>query len=495
MRPTARGQDQAPSFAQFMVDPGSTHSGGGVMRAVVRRRWAWTFVCAVLSAAGSSDNFVTSVWAQAHRSDEPVEFSQPTLTGDWGGLRSDLERKGVTFTLNYTNDFLANVRGGIGRGAIGIGAFQPQLDLDLGKLVGWDGGRFHTHGLITHGSAFSPTYLGNILAVSNLEAGPVARLYSFWYEQNALNDRLSVRAGLMSADSQFLQSKTAANFINNGISWPTFLAANLPAGGPAYPLPAPGVRVRIKPRDDVAFQAAVFSGDPSGGNGSNQNLPLPTGTVISFRGGAFVIAELSFLPNQGKDAAGLPGAYRIGAWHHTSPRFGDQRFDNTGRSLADPTSTGIPLDHTGDSGIYGVVDQMLYRAPGSDDRGLSGFVRAGGVPNDRNLINFYADAGLLYKGLIAGRPDDKVGVATGYARVGDNARGLDSDIGFFGNFFYPVRSGEVMVEMIYQAQLAPWWMLQPEVQYIVRPGGGVLNSDGSLRQNAWVIALRSALNF
>jgi porin len=146
------------------------------MRAVVRRRWAWTFVCAVLSAAGSSDNFVTSVWAQAQRSDEPVEFSQPTLTGDWGGLRSDLERRGVTFTLNYTYDFLANVRGGIGRGAIGLGAFQPQLDLDLGKLVGWDGGRFHTHGLITHGSAFSPTYLGNILAVSNLEAGPVARL-------------------------------------------------------------------------------------------------------------------------------------------------------------------------------------------------------------------------------------------------------------------------------------------------------------------------------
>jgi hypothetical protein len=62
MRPAARGRDQAPSFAQFMVDPGSTHSGGGVMRAVVRRRWAWTFVCAVLSAAGSSDNFVTSVW-------------------------------------------------------------------------------------------------------------------------------------------------------------------------------------------------------------------------------------------------------------------------------------------------------------------------------------------------------------------------------------------------------------------------------------------------
>jgi porin len=299
----------------------------------------------------------------------------------------------------------------------------------------------------------------------------------------------------MSADSQFLQSKTAANFINNGISWPTFLAGNLPAGGPAYPLPDPGIRVRIKPADDVELQAAVFSGDPSGGNGSNQSAPLPTGTVFSFRGGAFFIAEASYLPNQGKDAKGLPGAYRIGAWYHTSPRFGDQRFDNTGRSLADPLSTGIPLNHTGDSGIYGVVDQTLYRVAGTEDQGLSAFVRAGGAPNDRNLINFYADGGLIYKGLIPRRPDDKIGISAAYARVGDNARALDADIGSFGNFFYPVRSAETMVELMYQAQLAPWWTVQPDLQYIIRPGGGVLNSGDGLRPNAWVIAFRSTLSF
>ena len=77
------------------------------------------------------------------------------------------------------------------------------------------------------------------------------------------------------------------------------------------------------------------------------------------------------MPNQSKDARGLPGAYRIGAWYHTSARFADQRFDNTGLSLASPQSTGIPLDHTGDYGVYGVVDQMLYRVPGTDDQGLS----------------------------------------------------------------------------------------------------------------------------
>ena len=246
----------------------------------------------------------------------------------------------------------------------------------------------------------------------------------------------------------------------------------------------------------MQFQAAVFSGDPSGGNGSNQPVPLPTGTVFSFSGGAFFIAEASYLPNQNKDARGLPGAYRVGAWYHTSARFADQRFDDTGLSLANPQSTGIPMEHAGDGGVYGVIDQMLYRVPGTDDQGLSGFVRAGGVPQDRNLINFYADGGLLYKGLVPHRPNDKIGIATAVARVGDNARGFDADVGFFsGNAFFPVRSSEAVIELMYQAQLKPWWMLQPDLQYVINPGGGVLNSDGSLRKNALVIGVRSFINF
>jgi len=31
------------------------------------------------------------------------------------------------------------------------------------------------------------------------------------------------------------------------------------------------------------------------------------------------------------------------------------------------------------------------------------------------------------------------------SRVGDNARGLDADIGLFGRFFYPVRSARLGV--------------------------------------------------
>ncbi len=452
-------------------------------------------MCAALALAGAYNGLATIAFAQSIRSDNPAPAGREYLTGDWDGLRSYLENYGVTFTFSDTNDLLANVSGGIKTGAVGLGAFQPQLDLDLEKLAGWQGDRIHVHGLITYGPPFSADYLGNILAVSNIEAGPMARLYAFWYEHNAPDDRWSIRFGLMLADSQFLQSSTAANFINNGISWPTFLAANLPASGPAYPLPAPGIRVRVQPRDDIQLQAAVFSGDPSGGDGSNLPAPLPTGTIFSFSGGAFFIAEASYLLDQGKDARGLPGVYRVGAWYATSSNFADQRFDNTGLSLASPLSTGIPAEHTGDSGVYGVIDQMLYRVSGTDDHGLSAFARAGGVPNDRNLINFYADGGFVYKGLTPARPNDKIGIAAAFARVGDNAQGLDADIGLFGDFYYPVRSSETVIEMMYQAQLTPWLLVQPDLQYIINPGGGVLNPDGSLRKNALVIGVRSSINF
>ena len=93
------------------------------------------------------------------------------------------------------------------------------------------------------------------------------------------------------------------------------------------------------------------------------------------------------------------------------------------------------------------------------------------------------------------RPDDKIGVAFAYALVGANASGLDADRRAFGDFLFPVRSGEAMIEMTYQAKLKPWWTLQPDLQYIIRPGGGLLNPGDGLRPDAWVIVLRSALSF
>ena len=435
----------------------------------------------------------TSAWAQTPSLASPDVWSQPTLTGDWQGVRPNLERRGISFSLNYATEVLANVRGGIRRGAVGNGLFQPQIDVDLAKLWGWQGGMFRASGIVTHGPGLTPGYVGNLMTISNIEAGPVARMYELWYEQSALDDRFSVRTGLMTADD-FMSSESASTFLNNTFGWNTLFSYALPAGGPSYPIPAPAVRVGIKPASDVYFQAAVFSGDPSGGNGSNQGAELPRGTVFSFRGGAFLITEIGYTPNQEKNATGLPASYKLGAWYHSSSRFGDQRVDTLGRSLADPTSNGVPFDHTGNWALYAVVDQMLFRVPGAEDQGLSGFVRVTGAPTYRNLVDFYIDGGLVYTGLIPGRPNDKFGVAAAYAKISNRARDLDRDTGFFENSPYPMRRAETGIEITYRAKLAPWWTLQGDLQYIIRPGGGVLNDDGSYRQNAWVVGLRSILN-
>ncbi len=69
------------------------------------------------------------------------------------------------------------------------------------------------------------------------------------------------------------------------------------------------------------------------------------------------------------------------------PDFADQRYglDGTGAqvSLADPT-VADPLNHSGNWGIYGVADQMIWRG---GDRSVNLFVRAGYSPADRNLVS------------------------------------------------------------------------------------------------------------
>jgi porin len=118
-----------------------------------------------------------------------------------------------------------------------------------------------------------------------------------------------------------------------------------------------------------------------------------------------------------------------------------------------------------------------------------------GAPGDRNLIDFYFDTGLAYKGAF-GRSDDTVGVGFAYARIGGAARSLDRDTAATTPG-YPKRSSEMLLEVSYQYQAAPWWQLQPTFQYVVNPGGGIPNPNifGRRIGNAAVLGLRTTIIF
>ena len=94
---------------------------------------------------------VASGWVSASEDNPDGFFVRPSLSGDWGGLRSKLEDQGIVFSLTQTSDVMGNVNGGVRRGVEYDGLFQPQVDMDLGKLMGWSGGRAHVSAYVVQG--------------------------------------------------------------------------------------------------------------------------------------------------------------------------------------------------------------------------------------------------------------------------------------------------------------------------------------------------------
>ena len=66
-----------------------------------------------------------------------------------------------------------------------------------------------------HGPSLSQGWVGNLMNVSNDRGMPPAtRLYNLWLQQNLFDDVLSVRAGMMNVDAEFMTSQTASLFMN-----------------------------------------------------------------------------------------------------------------------------------------------------------------------------------------------------------------------------------------------------------------------------------------
>lgn len=452
---------------------------------------ALVLLCATAAGAAAQEAADT----QSAQIDSDV-WHRATLTGDWGGIRTTLADHGITPSMTYTGDLQDIVQGGIHRGGVYDSLFQPQVDIDLNKLAGWQGATAHISMEGITGPSISASYAGNLTNTSSINGRPAIRLYNAWLQQDVGNGLLSVRAGLMNADAEFFVSQTASMFVDSAFGWPAILALDLPGGGPAYPLSSPGVRLKLQPTPNLALLAAMFSGDPTGQSGTNSlTTQQPSGTLISFTGGVLAMAEADWSLNQGKDAKGLPITLKVGGWYHSSRHFGDQRFDSSGLSLADPASNGMPRDHHGNWGLYGIADTKLFSGPCGKDTGLSAFARIAGAPDAQNLVSFYADGGLAYKGLIPLRPDDTAGLAVVYERISNRARSLDLDQRGLDGTIMPIRNQEVVLEISYQAQVTRWWTLQPDMQAIFNPGGRVANADGSVRQNALLLGLRTTVAF
>ena len=164
------------------------------------------------------------------------------------GAAHALAQYGISFAIQETSEVLGNVTGGAQRGAAYDGLTQMALQLDTQRAFGWHGGTFNVSALQIHGSNLSASNLLTLQTASGIEADRATRLWELWYQQKFLDeDRLDIKIGQQSLDQEFMVSQNAGYFVNTMFGWPMVPSADLPGGGPAYPLSALGVRLRARP--------------------------------------------------------------------------------------------------------------------------------------------------------------------------------------------------------------------------------------------------------
>ncbi|MEZ0255720.1 MAG: carbohydrate porin [Chthoniobacter sp.] len=444
-------------------------------------------------------------------SDPPPPSPGDVLNGDWGGARSALANRGIVPSLSYVGEVMGNTTGGFRRATIYEGLLTLGLDVDLQKLVNWQGAKFHIGGLVPHGAGLTQKALGDVGVVSFIDAYDGARLDTLWLEQSFGGNRFSLRVGVLALDDEFYQNTAEGLCVHAAYGWSSALGLNVPL--PTYPYACLGARLKAQLSSWSYVMVGAFDGNPAPGvfHDPSPNAVSSTdfnkhGTAFSLRRdeGAFLLAEAGVHFNDPpdpnappvpqtdwkkavKEPRGLFTSVKVGVGYDTDT-FSDS-YDATVIGLGSPTAPDRARARGGDWAVYTQVDQELFREPGSDSQGLSAFLHGTYMPPDRNAFDFSGEAGLVYTGLIPKRDDDQCGIgcalihasAPSVAATRDSNRATDTNSA--------VSPYELAFEATYNAHLRPGVWLQPDLQFIVHPGA--TNAHG----NALVIGLRTTINF
>jgi porin len=422
-------------------------------------------------------------------------LDRDTATGDWFGDRTRLQNAGITFALTDQSEVWGNLSGGLREGAVFDGLTTASLKLDLQKLFGWPGATFDISALQIHGRGPTPNLTGNLQLISNIEATRSTKLYDLWIEQRLFSERLSIRLGQEGANDELMLSQYATPFLNSSFGYPGLLAVDLPSGGPNYPLGAPFVRIKLQATPQFSLTAAVYTDDPAPPGSGDPQIRDKSGTALRLNDGALWFGELAYSVNQDSDAKGLPATYKLGALY-TSSTFDDQFYDSQGHPLASPTSTGVPRTHSGGFAVYGVVDQMVWKEPGSNGGGIGLFFLGMGAPQSYNLCDLYFEGGMNWIGPFRGREKDTFGFGAAYLQISPAKRQYGNSVIFYTGTGSQYSSNETVLEAFYICQLTPWLQLQPDAQYIVNPGAGIPSAFSQTPlKNALIIGLRSSIQF
>jgi len=407
------------------------------------------------------------------------------LFGDWYGLRTRLEDQGIIPSLTFQSNLAGNPVGGKRRGFTEADNLGLNVNADLDKLYGLQGGAFHFSTSQRSGANLSAIDVGNTFTTQQVYGRETWQVINVEYLQKFLANRVELRIGRIAAGDVFVVSPYDYLFMQNAIDGnPVGIFFNAP-GMSAYPNATWGAELKVQTTERTYLRGGVYNGDLAHTHEIHHH-----GLDWSMRGPVFLIGEAVYQRNQLKDDKGLVGNYKLGFW------FDGHSYQDFGTKVLGAAAPGLGIASTvrhGNYGFYGLFDQVLIRFGSPEEKTLRGIGVTACVQaapeQERSTMPFFCEAGILVRGIFPQRPIDVAGFGIIYGHFSSDLRSaqrlaqrLDSSVG--------VQQEETVLEWNYTFRFRNGaYFIEPDIQYIIRPGG-----TGNI-PNALVVGAQIGVNF
>ena len=376
-------------------------------------------------------------WFNADRPQSLVD--RDNLTGDWWGARDALQRRGIIPAVSFLQAVSENFTGGIRTNRIDWRyRLDVSLTLNTARLLGWKGGTAFVDFMAHGGENPALNLVGAAQAISAIDQNPATRLDQIWYKQELLGKDLWVKLGRIDTTYDFDNIRDAQPFLNGSFGFtPTIFVF------PSYPFSAWGGEVGWKPWKYLQLQAGLFDGN------TDNTLPAVASAdpnAVENPYGLMAIGQQSVNWHLGPPQ--LSGTVTLGQWYHTGSF---QTYGGTYQQNA--------------HGFYMYLDQTLWKSdhqPGLSTSRIGAFIQYGWANGNLTEINANLLGGLRWRGPIPGRRDDNLGIGASWAHLSR----------FAGTPYH----SECIVEGFYSIAVTPWLNVQPDLQYVIHPGGTYANA-------------------
>lgn len=405
------------------------------------------------------------------------------------GVLASLAERGVYFKLLYNQEIAGNPSGGIKQGITTSQYLTGGADIDLDKMMGWDGGKLHVSVIGIKSKGLTARYIGGgTSAQENYAPFTLLRFLELNYEQNFSirnkND-LSFLVGRMSAFNTFARSPFSTLFQNHAHSGALY-GFSQSSGTVLSPLSTWGGRVTYKPTARTYVHAGSFAIDPATTDSNTHLWDLSSSRIT----GQNYMLETGYETEFANDP--MPRRIRLGAWYLDSPR-NDVYLNTRGQSYT--MFGGTRLTHQHDNGVYVMGDQVISRPNLKSKRNLAVFGSVLYNRGDFEPLQYTAKIGLVKTGTFEGRDNDTFGIVASDLKFSDKQVKFLSERRAKGGGSGTVPKHGYVFEAAYSYALAPGVTIAPNLQYLLQPDSRVTPNYPKDIPDAFVVGVRIMANF